>query len=84
MFPRPDILSSLNYISENIQVTEGRMLAGPALVGTLYKLQAGKPVILHSIPSRGKGTFFLFQTSRSVLGPIQPPVQWELGALSPG
>ena len=62
MFPRPHILSSLNCISENIQVTEGRMLAGPALVGTLYKLQAGKPVILHSIPSRGKGSFFLFQT----------------------
>ena len=37
------------------------MLAGPALVGVLYRLQVGKPVILHSIPSRGKGFFFSFQ-----------------------
>ena len=37
------------------------MLAGPALVGALYRLQVGKPVILHSIPNRGKGFFFSFQ-----------------------
>lgn len=60
------------------------MLAGPALVGVLYRLQAGKSVILHSIPSRGKGNFFFSRASRSVLWPTQLPVQWELGALSPG
>ena len=58
MFHRPNILSLLNSISENIQVTEGCILTGPALVGVLYKLQAGKPVILYSVPNRGKGFFF--------------------------
>jgi hypothetical protein len=36
-----------------------------------------------SSPGRGKN--FLFSTlSRQALGPIQPPMQWVPGALSPG
>jgi hypothetical protein len=27
---------------------------------------------------------FLFQASRLVLGPTQPPIQWVLGTFSPG
>jgi hypothetical protein len=36
-----------------------------------------------SNPSRGK--IFLFSTtSRPTIGPIQPPIQWVLGTISPG
>jgi hypothetical protein len=32
----------------------------------------------------GEGKIFLFSVpSRSALGPIQPPIQWVLGALQP-
>jgi hypothetical protein len=35
--------------------------------------------------SLGRGKIFLFSTSsRPVLGPTQPPIQWVLGALSLG
>jgi hypothetical protein len=40
-------------------------------------------VVGSSSPDRGK--IFLFSTSsRPVLGPAQPPIQWVQGALSPG
>jgi hypothetical protein len=35
-----------------------------------------------SVPSGGK--VFLSTVSRLALGPTQPPIQWLLGALSPG
>jgi hypothetical protein len=34
-----------------------------------------------SIPDRGK--IFLFLASRQTLGPIQPPINWAPGAISP-
>jgi hypothetical protein len=37
-----------------------------------------------SIPGRGKRIFVLALASRPALGPIQPPVQWVPGVLSPG
>jgi hypothetical protein len=33
---------------------------------------------------RGDGSFFYANASRLVLGPTMPPIQWLLGALSPG
>jgi hypothetical protein len=36
-----------------------------------------------SIPGRGKISLFSIK-SRPALGPIQPPIQWVQGALSPG
>jgi hypothetical protein len=36
-----------------------------------------------SIPGRGKN-FLFFTACRPTLGPSQPPIQWVLGALSPG
>jgi hypothetical protein len=46
-------------------------------------LQTGWPTVQSSSPSREK-TFFLSMSSRPVLGPIMPPIQWVLEALSPG
>jgi hypothetical protein len=37
-----------------------------------------------SIPSRVKGIFLYYTASRLALGPIQPPIQWISGVLSPG
>jgi hypothetical protein len=48
-----------------------------------YWLRAGRPRGRSSSPGRVKN--FLFSTSsRPALGPIQPPIQWAPGALSPG
>jgi hypothetical protein len=46
-------------------------------------LRAGRPKGRSSSPSRGK-VFFLSTTSRPVLGPTQPPIQWVPGALFTG
>jgi hypothetical protein len=43
-------------------------------------LQAGQPRSQSSSPGRVKN--FLFTSSRPVLGPTQPPIQWVLGGLS--
>jgi hypothetical protein len=46
-------------------------------------LRTGRPSGRSSSPGGGKN--FLFSTSsRPVLGLTQPPIQWVLGALSPG
>jgi hypothetical protein len=46
-------------------------------------LRGGRRRVQSSSPSRVKN--FLFSTSsRPALGPTQPPIQWILGALSPG
>jgi hypothetical protein len=37
-----------------------------------------------SNPCRGLGIFLFTTTSRTALGPIQPPIQWVAGALSLG
>jgi len=36
------------------------------------------------ILSRGKTIFLFFKACRLALGPIEPPIQWVLGALFPG
>jgi hypothetical protein len=46
-------------------------------------LRAGRPRGQTSSPSRVKN-FLLSTSSRPVLGPTQPPIQWVLGALSSG
>jgi hypothetical protein len=62
------------------------MLTGPASLGVMYRMQAGKPIILHSIPRTGNGYFspsvqigFVANPTRSVGtgGPIprvKPPL----------
>jgi hypothetical protein len=56
-------------------------LSRDSSVGITTSLRAGRPRIRGSIPDRGKRLFSI--TSRPVLGPTQPPIQWILGAVSP-
>jgi hypothetical protein len=44
-------------------------------------LQIGQPGFE---PWQGQWIFLLASTSRLALGPTRPPIQWELGVLSPG
>jgi hypothetical protein len=38
-----------------------------------------------ALPCPGRGNnFHFFVSSRPALGPTQPPIQWVIGALSPG
>jgi hypothetical protein len=46
-------------------------------------LRAGRPRGRSSSPGSGK-IFLLCTASRPVLGPIQPPIHWVSGAISPG
>jgi hypothetical protein len=46
-------------------------------------LRAGRPRARSLSPGRGKN-FIVFKSSRLVLRPTQPPIQWVTGALSPG
>jgi hypothetical protein len=46
-------------------------------------LRCGRPKGRSSSPGRGKN-FLFSSSSRPVLGPTQPTIQWILGALSPG
>jgi hypothetical protein len=58
---------------------------------TTYGIGQSKQWLLHAgrlrgqslCPGRGK-IFILSMSSRPVLGPTQPPIQWVQGALSPG
>jgi hypothetical protein len=47
-------------------------------------LRAGRLGCRDSSPVRGERIFALTSVSRPAVGPIQPPVQWVLGVLSPG
>jgi hypothetical protein len=46
-------------------------------------LQAGRPSGWSSSPGRGKN-FHISMSSRSAMGPTQPPIQWVPAAVSPG
>jgi hypothetical protein len=48
-----------------------------------HRLRAGRPKGRSSSPG-GVTIFLLLTSSRPVLGPTQPPIQWVPGALSPG
>jgi hypothetical protein len=52
-------------------------------VSTAVGLRAGRPRVQSSSPGKGKN-FLPSTSSRPVLGPTQPPVQWETRALSLG
>jgi hypothetical protein len=52
-----------------------------AAVGTAIRLRARRPRRRGSITVRGK-TFSFSITSRLILGPTQPPIQWIPGAIS--
>jgi hypothetical protein len=53
-------------------------------VGIATRLLAGRPRGRGSIPGTGKRIFPLSVTSRSDLGPTQPPIRWVPGAVSSG
>ena len=59
MLCRPIILCLLNCITENVQVTEVRMLASPAVCGPAIEPRLGQDFL---------------QPSGPALGPTQPPV----------
>jgi hypothetical protein len=75
LYPTVSLLSSPNNVWEQIvsRVTQCSVW-----------LRAGRQGDRGSITGRGERIFPLASVSRPALGPIQPPVQWVPGVLSPG